>query len=173
MHLRWLPNGLTLFRLGAGLALPWVPLSWQFSVVLVAGFTDLIDGWLGRQLGGVSHFGRIVDPIADKTLVVMALFCAWSSGWLTVTELVFFAARDIAVTVLTGVALVLRGANWRKLQPRLSGKIATGGQVGVLLLLFARQEPQPIWVMVAAALSVWSAINYTVSAIHTWRQDPS
>lgn len=172
MNFRWLPNGLTLFRFIAGLALPWVPQPWQFSVLLVAGFTDLIDGWLGRQLGGVSHFGRIMDPIADKTLVIMALACALSSQWLSLTEFVFFAARDIAVTVLTGVALLLRSANWRKLEPRLSGKIATGGQVGVLLLLFARQQPQPLWVIAASALSVWAAIDYTLSAIHTWRQDP-
>ena len=171
MHWRWLPNGLTLFRFLAGVALPWVPRPWQFSVLLVAGFTDLIDGWLGRRLGGVSHFGRIMDPIADKTLVVTALLCALSSGWLTAIELVFFAARDIAVTVLTGLALLLRGTNWRKLQPRLSGKIATGGQVGVLLLLFARQTPQPNWVIAAAILSVLAAIDYTFSAIYTWKQD--
>lgn len=171
MNWHWLPNTLTVSRFVAAVALPWVPGPWQFWVLLIAGFTDLIDGWLSRWLGGTSHFGRIADPIADKTLVVVALLVALQNGWLTLWEFPFFAARDITVTMLSGVAIVLRGANWRKLQPRLSGKLATGGQVIVLLLLFARQEPQPMWVIVASAISVWSAIDYTISAVQTWSRD--
>jgi phosphatidylglycerophosphate synthase len=101
----------------------------------------------------------------------VALVYALKNGWLTPWEFPFFAARDIAVTVLSGLAIMLRGANWRKLQPRLSGKIATGGQVVVLLLLFARQQPQPMWVIVASVLSVWSAMDYTISAVQTWSRD--
>ena len=54
---------------------------------------------------------------------------------------------------------------------RLSGKIATGGQVVALLMLFATQQRRPVWVMIAAVLSVWSAIDYTFSAYRTWSQD--
>jgi CDP-diacylglycerol--glycerol-3-phosphate 3-phosphatidyltransferase len=171
MNWSWLPNSLTVLRFFAGIALLWIPAPWQFWVLLVAGFTDLIDGWLSRQLGGTSHFGRIVDPIADKTLVVAALVCVLRNGWLTPVELVLVAARDIAVTALSVVALFLKGANWKKLQPRLSGKIATGGQVVALLMLFATQQRRPVWVMIAAVLSVWSAIDYTLSAYRTWSQD--
>ncbi len=171
MNWSWLPNGLTVSRFIAGIVLPWVAGPWQFWVLLAAGFTDLIDGWLGRLLGGTSHFGRIADPIADKTLVVVALICALQNGWVTPWELALFAARDIVATGLSVVAVILRGANWRKLQPRLSGKIATGAQVLVLLLLFATQQRQPAWVILASALSVWSAIDYTLSAVRTWSQD--
>ena len=171
MRWDWLPNTLTVARFFAGVVLPWIGWPWQFWVLLVAGFTDLIDGWLSRWLGGVSHFGRIADPIADKTLVIVALLCALQNGWLTTTELVFFAARDLVVTVLSGMAIILRGANWRKLQPRLSGKIATGAQVVVLLLLFAQQDRKPVWTLIASAISVWSAIDYTLSAMRTWSRD--
>jgi phosphatidylglycerophosphate synthase len=44
----------------------WVSADWQFMVSLVAGFSDLIDGWLSRWLRPTSHFGQIADPIADK-----------------------------------------------------------------------------------------------------------
>ncbi len=165
----WLPNGLTVARFFAGLALPFVPPSWQFGVLLVAGFTDLIDGELGRRLGSVSDFGRIMDPIADKTLVIAAVFVAWWSRWVTGPELLMFAARDIAVVVLSMIAVTLHRRHWQNLQPRVSGKIATGGQVLVLLLLFAYQRPLPGWVAVASMLSIISAMDYTVGAIQTWR----
>lgn len=164
-----MPNGLTVARFIAGLALPFVPSAWQFGVLLVAGFTDLIDGELGRRLGGISDFGRIVDPIADKTLVIAAVFVAWWSHWVRWPELLAFAARDIAVVLLSGIAVSLHRRNWQNLQPRLSGKIATGGQVLVLLMLFAYQQPLPGWVGFASVLSVVSAIDYIVSAVLTWR----
>lgn len=172
-HWSWLPNGLTVARFFAGLALPWVPSAWQFPVLLVAGFTDLIDGELGRRLGGVSDFGRIMDPIADKTLVLAAVLVTWWSQWVTGPELVVFAARDIAVVMLSVMAVSLHRRHWQNLQPRLSGKIATGGQVLVLLLLFAYRKPLPGWVAVASMLSVISAMDYTVGAIQTWRRTRS
>ncbi len=165
-----MPNGLTVARFIAGLALPFVPSAWQFGVLLVAGFTDLIDGELGRRLGGVSDFGRIMDPIADKTLVIAAVLVTWWSHWMTGPELLVFAARDIAVVLLSVIAVSLHRRNWQNLQPRLSGKVATCGQVLVLLMLFAYQQPLPGWVGFASVLSVVSASDYTVSAIRTWRE---
>jgi len=165
----WLPNGLTVARFVAGLALPFVLPPWQFPLLLVAGFTDLIDGELGRRMGGTSHFGRIMDPIADKTLVIAAVFCALWQHWVTWPELLVFAARDIAVVVLSIIAVSLHRRHWQHLQPRWSGKVATGGQVLVLLLLFAYRQPLPGWVGIASVLSVVSAIDYTVSAVRTWR----
>lgn len=166
----WLPNALTIARFFAGLALPFVPAPWQFGVLLVAGFTDLIDGELGRRLGGVSDFGRIMDPIADKTLVIAAIVTALWSQWVTWPQLLVFAARDIAVVVLSVIAVSLHRRHWQNLQPRLSGKIATGGQVAALLMLFACQRPLPGWGAVASVLSVIAAIDYTVSAVRTWRK---
>lgn len=165
----WLPNGLTLSRLIAGLVLPFVRPAWQFPLLLVAGFTDLIDGELGRRMGRTSDFGRIMDPIADKALVIAAVFCALWQHWVTWPELLAFAARDIAVVLLSIIAVALHPRHWQHLQPRLSGKVATGGQVLVLLLLFAHRQPLPGWVWFASALSIVSAIDYTVSAARTWR----
>ncbi len=169
-HWSWLPNGLTVARFCAGLTLPFTPPGWQFCVLLLAGFTDLIDGELGRRMGGTSDFGRILDPIADKTLVIAAVCCALWQHWVTWPELLVFAARDIAVVLLSIVAVSLHRRNWQNLQPRLSGKIATGGQVFVLLLLFAYRQPAPEWVRFAAMLSVASAVDYTVCAVRTWRR---
>lgn len=157
----WLPNGLTSLRFAAGLSLPWVPADWQFTVLLAAGFSDLIDGWLGRWLRVTSHFGQIADPIADKTLLLAAAFCALRAEWLSWPELFALAARDLTVLLLSGLALAHHWGNWRKLTPRLLGKIATGAQIGALLTLYWTQQSQPILVGIAGGFSILSALDYT------------
>ena len=156
----WLPNGLTILRLVAGVMLPWLPADWLFTVLLAAGFTDLIDGWIGRLLGAASHFGQIADPIADKTLVMAAIFCALRADWLSWAELFALAARDLTVLILSCLALAHHLGNWRKLTPRLSGKIATGAQILALLTLFWTRHPQPILVGIAGGFSIFSALDY-------------
>lgn len=163
-RIRWLPNFLTILRFFLGLVLPWSPAAWQFGILLVAGLSDLIDGWISRVVGATSEFGQFCDPIADKTLVLSAVGTAWFAGWVSWPELLGLAARDLAVLALSARALSLGWSNRRKLTPRLSGKIATGGQVTALLAVFWWQQPLPGLVWTAAALSVWSAADYAYCA---------
>src|SRR5262245_54466719 len=134
-NLAWLPNSLTVLRLVLSLALPGCPAESQFWILLVAGVTDGIDGWLSRQLGATSAFGQIVDPIADKTLAFSALGVAVASGWLTPLQLLGVAARDLGVLLLCAIALCRAQSNWSRMTPRLSGKLATAGQIVALLVV--------------------------------------
>jgi cardiolipin synthase len=80
--MRWtIPNILTVFRLVAapGVALAFVafdrPLAdWiALTLFILAALTDYVDGYLARAWGQESNFGRMLDPIADKAMVVIAL----------------------------------------------------------------------------------------------------
>ena len=163
----WLPNGLTILRFIAGVMLPWVPVPWQFTVLLLAGFSDLVDGWLGRWLRVTSNFGQIADPIADKTLVIVAVLCALRAEWLSWPELVALLARDLTVPLLSVLALARNRENWRKLTPRWSGKIATAAQFAALLFLYWTRQPQPLMIAIAAGVSIISALDYTWKAFTT------
>lgn len=80
--MRWnIPNILTVFRL---LAAPGVPLAYvlwpspfadwvALGLFVGASFTDFLDGYLARKWNQISNFGRMLDPIADKVMVVIAL----------------------------------------------------------------------------------------------------
>lgn len=80
--MRWnIPNILTVFRL---LAAPGVPLAYvlwpspfadwvALGLFVGASFTDFLDGYLARKWNQTSNFGRMLDPIADKVMVVIAL----------------------------------------------------------------------------------------------------
>ncbi len=80
--MRWtIPNILTVFRLAAapGIALVFVafdrPVADWLAIALFvfAALTDYVDGYLARAWGQESNFGRMLDPIADKAMVVIAL----------------------------------------------------------------------------------------------------
>jgi cardiolipin synthase len=49
-------------------------LIYALALFMFASFTDLVDGWLARKLNQESEFGRFIDPIADKFLVIASLF---------------------------------------------------------------------------------------------------
>lgn len=166
----WIPNSLTVLRFFLGLALPWSPTEWQFGMLLAAGGSDLVDGPLSRFTGVTSKFGQLFDPIADKTLVLSAVGTAWIAGWLKWPELLGLAARDITVLLLSVYAVTLGWQNVQRLTPRISGKVATGGQVTALLAVFWRQQPLPWLVWTAAVLSILAAIDYAATAVIAIRQ---
>ena len=107
--LRYLPNALTFLRLLLALPLGYLILNQQYALALVVGFlagvTDALDGFAARKLGYYSQFGAALDPVADKTLVTIAVVCFASVGiipwWVAITII----ARDL---VIVGGALCYR-----------------------------------------------------------------
>lgn len=82
MILRLLPNALTLFRMLASGPIVYLLLTGKdfpaFVLAVFAGISDLLDGYLARRFGWVSRFGRILDPLTDKLLLVSTtLALAW------------------------------------------------------------------------------------------------
>lgn len=103
MILKYIPNTLTLLRFA--LIAPFLyfihkqEYTSAFYIFLIAGFTDGLDGWLARQFKWQSAFGSLIDPLADKFLIVTSFFAlAWlgSLPWWLV-DLVFL--RDLTISV--------------------------------------------------------------------------
>lgn len=103
MILKYIPNALTLFRLG--LIFPFLICLYHnqyvdaFYLFILAGFTDGLDGWLARYFHWQSTFGSFVDPMADKLLVAssfISLALIGSLPWWLVA-LVFL--RDFSISV--------------------------------------------------------------------------
>jgi CDP-diacylglycerol---glycerol-3-phosphate 3-phosphatidyltransferase len=116
----------------------------------VASLTDLVDGWLARSRGSITSFGKLMDPIADKLLVIAALVSLVSLDRLAAWVAMVIIARELAVTVARAQApAVIAAAGW--------GKAKTVVQVAAIffLILF---DPAPLWV----DLLVYTAVGVTV-----------
>jgi len=83
-------------------------LNMALSIILLIIFTDLIDGWVARKVDEITHFGKLIDPVADKVcMMVVVIFLVFKIG---LPMLIFFfitAIRDI-VLITMGVYLMLK-----------------------------------------------------------------
>lgn len=118
-------------------------------VFALASLTDFVDGWLARARDSVTTFGKLMDPLADKLLVIAALISLVSLNRLPAWVAMVIIARELAVTVLrlgaTQVGVVMAAS--------MLGKIKTALQIVAILALIAFHGP-PLWVSLLVYLTV-------------------
>lgn len=73
---------------------------WAFGIFVFAAATDSIDGWVARRWHGVTKWGQIADPIADKLLIIGSLASLAAVDELPWWAVVVILVRELAVTVL-------------------------------------------------------------------------
>jgi len=79
-----LPNTISLSRVVLALAFVLVSEPWdRIALIAVAGFTDIIDGWLARHEKSESTAGALLDPLADRVFVLVAISTYLIEGRLT------------------------------------------------------------------------------------------
>ena len=111
-------------------------------VFAVASLTDAIDGYLARSRNWVTTFGKLMDPIADKLLIVAALITLVSLARLQAWVAMVIIAREFAVTVLRVAAGAQQGV---VISASSLGKVKTAFQVVMVLVLIA-VHGRPLWV---------------------------
>ena len=128
-------------------------------VFALAAISDGLDGYLARSRDAITTFGKLMDPIADKLLIVAALISLVSLGRLAAWVAMVIIAREFAVTALRVVAVeqgVVISASWL-------GKAKTILQVAAVFALII-WEPAPLavdlLVYAAVAVTVISGVDY-------------
>lgn len=76
-----------------------------FVLFVLAAMTDLLDGMLARKQGLVSNFGKLVDPIADKLLVLSVFTAFVQLGRISTYVIVLIAAREFIVTGIRVISI--------------------------------------------------------------------
>ncbi len=102
------------------------------AVFTGAFLTDLLDGYLARRNNWVTNVGKVLDPLADKLMVLTALVCFYLAGWLPLWLLVVVFAKEL-IMIVGGIILykkeVVVYADW-------FGKSAAGFfNMGIALVL--------------------------------------
>jgi CDP-diacylglycerol--glycerol-3-phosphate 3-phosphatidyltransferase len=126
----------------------------------LASLTDAMDGYLARTRNAITTFGKLMDPIADKLLIIAALVALVSLHRVPAWVAMVIIARELTVTVTRMQASqqgVVIAASWW-------GKAKTIVQVAAIFFLIAVGDPSPPWVdglvYGAVAITIVSGVDY-------------
>ncbi|MBV9084096.1 MAG: CDP-alcohol phosphatidyltransferase family protein [Acidobacteriaceae bacterium] len=129
--MRLIPHALTFFRLLAAPSLAWLVVHLRYPeammLVAVAGITDWLDGYTARRLGVTGKLGVILDPLADKIMLVTLFFALAYAAVIPAWVVVLVMARD--VVIVSGALLLRMFRNVRTFLPSILGKISTFFQI--------------------------------------------
>ena len=131
-------------------------------VFIIASFTDFLDGYLARKNNQVTDLGKMLDAIADKTLVNSALIILAYKGFVPVAIPVIIIFRDTIVD-----AIKMQASSKGKVVAAIkSGKIKTASMMVGLVLTFFYNLPFEIWnIRVADFLIYFATIMSVISMI--------
>lgn len=139
--------------------------SGAFIVYIVAFFTDLLDGYIARRINWISDIGKVLDPLADKLLLLSALFCFYFVRWIPLFVLIIALFKEL-VMIIGGVIMfrkqIVVYADW-------FGKIAAGVFNAAVALTFVGVYWPAIGKIHIAAYCIALVMAF-VALIHYYRK---
>lgn len=136
------------------------------ALILAAGATDFLDGWIARHGNSATATGALIDPFADRVFALAAVSAYLVHGILSTTQYFVFLSRDIMTAIGFIVAKLVPRLKPVEFKARMLGKIVTVAQLAALLavILLPRYIGPLIWVI--GILSVAAIVDYTLAI---WR----
>ena len=139
------------------------------AVYIAAFLTDLLDGWIARRYDLITNFGKLMDPLADKLMLVATLLCFCLKGWTQLWILLVVGIKELYMIFFSTVLLsknFVVSAKW-------IGKLATGVFLAAVVVTFFHERTAP-WdhrlqlagVVCAVCAMVW----YTADSVRAYRQ---
>lgn len=128
------------------------------AIFVIASATDALDGHIARKYNLITNFGKIMDPLADKLLVVSALICLVELGDVAGWMVIVILAREFTITGLRTVAAaqgIVIAAGW-------SGKVKTVLQMIAVILLLLQNWPFSLIDIPFADIVLWAAVIMTI-----------
>lgn len=170
-NLNTIPNWVTLSRL---LSVPIIlivlsgdvsdQMARQIATItfLIAALTDWLDGYLARKLNQESEFGKFLDPLVDKLLVIAALLILVELHQVPAWAVFVITAREILITAWRGApdatTTPIVGAN-------IWGKAKTVSQIVAIAALFLKLPSALIFFWIAVVLTLFSGIVYVLPSL--------
>ena len=159
LRVAFIPVFMVFMYLSGGNAGLWMWIS--LALFIIASLTDYVDGQIARKRNQITDFGKFLDPLADKLLVIaaMTMFCEW--GMLPAWALMIILTREFAVTGLRLVAVgkgTVIAAGW-------SGKVKTAStMVGLCIWMAFPGIGWLGWMLTAVIVitTVYSGIEYFI-----------
>lgn len=133
---------------------------WALAVFIIASCSDFVDGYIARHYNQVSNFGKFVDPLADKLLVISVMLVYVDWGYMPAWAAIIVVARELCVTGLRLVAV----EGGKVIAAAWSGKIKTASTM-VCFCLMMLPVPKFVisvcWIIVVLT-TVYSGVEYFI-----------
>ncbi|MBE0509893.1 MAG: CDP-alcohol phosphatidyltransferase family protein [Chromatiales bacterium] len=169
--MKQLPNIITILRILLVIPIMILLARQHYALVLwlfvVAALSDALDGYLARRYHWQSWLGSVLDPLADKVMLVGSyLVLAWS-GWLPWWLVIMVIGRD--VVILLGAGMYRWRCGSLHIAPTAISKANTLLQMllGILVIVFAAGLLVPVvllqaLILVVALTTLWSGLGYVL-----------
>lgn len=169
-----LPNILTIFRI---LLIPVFiflffsdidnNLLYAFFVFAIAGVTDVLDGYIARKYDMITDLGKVLDPLADKLMLLCVLFCLTTMSLIPMWILILMIVKEILM--IYGAVRLYFSKTQVIIQSNYYGKLATVAfYLAITLVLLELKGLLPIIVLYFAVIVATIAfINYLKIALMT------
>ncbi len=183
-------NYITILRLFSIPAIAYYYLVGQFDIALwllvFAGFSDLLDGYLARRLGQRTKLGAILDPLADKSLMLVCFVTLAYTHQVPYWLVALVVGRDLYI--VTGVWFLKIFSKKLYIKPTYLSKLTTFFQLGFLFFTFLKlavENPsltyllpwkesifysQNVMIFLVVLMTFASAIHYTLVAWAIFRE---
>ena len=171
MHRRDIPNLISLIRLLAVIPVVFLLLEhrygWALFIFIAAGLSDGLDGYLAKHYGWRSRLGGMLDPLADKVLLVACFLVLGTLSLIPAWLVVAVVFRDL---LITGGALLY---NYRveelEATPIVASKVNTVVQIALVVLVIADAGPLPLPDVVIEFL-IWACLASVIvsGAQYVW-----
>lgn len=166
-----LPNKLTLFRI---LLIPVFIIVMMLNlpnkfliaciIFILASITDAMDGHIARKYNLVTDFGKFMDPLADKLLVISALTTMIEYNLVAAWMVIIIVARELTVSILRAIA----AADGKVIAASSGGKLKTISQmIAIIVLLLGADTSNiillnigKIAILIATLLTLYSGWEY-------------
>ena len=113
---------------------------WALAIFIAASLTDTLDGYIARHYNQVTDFGKFMDPLADKCLVVAAMLWFVEIGQMPGWALLVVIIREFSVS---GLRMVAADKGTRDRHAGWSGKVKTASTMVCIVLMFL---PIAVWI---------------------------
>jgi cardiolipin synthase len=171
MQAKDIPNLISVMRILLTLPIMWLLFEQAYSYALLlfalAGFSDGLDGYLAKRYGWQSHLGGLLDPLADKALLMSSFLVLGGLGLIPVWLVILVIFRDL--TIVGGALYYHFSVEEVDADPSLISKLNTLLQIMLVLLVVTDAGPFPLPDLVLWIL-IWGTGLTTLSSgiLYVW-----
>ena len=171
MKARDIPNLISFARILLTLPIVWLMFEREFSYALmlfaVAGISDALDGFLAKHFHWQSHLGGLLDPLADKALLMSSFLVLGGLGLIPIWLVILVIFRDL--TIMGGALYYNFSVEEVDANPSLISKLNTLLQIMLVLLVVTDAGPYPLPSMLLLALFWATGLTTLVSGgLYVW-----